>query len=414
MSDRAPLHLFAAFGIELEYMIVARDTLAVLPVSDEVLRAVTGSYASDYEDGPVAWSNELVLHVIELKTNGPTPSLAGWSERFGADIARIDAILAPLGGMLLPTAMHPTMDPLTQARLWPHENSPIYEAYDRIFGCSGHGWSNLQSCHINLPFCGDDEFGRLHAAIRAVLPLLPGLAASSPMMDGRLTGRLDNRIEVYRRNQERVPSIAGQIVPEPVFTERGYREQILQRTYRDIAPFDPQGILQHEFLNSRGAIARFDRDAIEIRLLDVQETPRADLAIALLIERTLRALDAGGWVDAAALRALPTERLAALLLRSCTDGEATIVDDRELLRVFGYAGRRCRVGELWQHIASVVLRDVPADCADLQQTAGQIVSAGPLARRMLRAFGSRPSTGRITEVYRELAACLLEGRLFRA
>ncbi|HAL85576.1 MAG TPA: hypothetical protein DCM31_01010, partial [Deferribacteraceae bacterium] len=36
--------------------------------------------------------------------------------------------------------------------------------------------------------------------------------------------------------------------------------------YRDIAPYDPECILQEEWLNSRGAIARFDRKAIEIRL----------------------------------------------------------------------------------------------------------------------------------------------------
>ena len=408
------LHLFEAYGIELEYMIVARDSLAVLPVSDELLRAVTGSYAGDYEAGPVAWSNELVLHVIELKTNGPTPSLAGWSERFSADVARIDALLAPMGGMLLPTAAHPTMDPLTEARLWPHENSPIYDAYDRIFGCSGHGWSNLQSCHVNLPFSGDVEFGRLHAAIRAVLPLLPGLAASSPMLDGRLTGSLDSRIEVYRRNQERVPSIVGALVPEPVFTERDYREQILQRIYGDIAPLDPQGILQYEFLNSRGAIARFDRSAIEIRLLDVQETPRADLAIALLIAQTLRALDAGRWSDPATLRALRTEPLAVLLRRCCTEGEAAVIEERELLAVFGHTGPRCSAGELWQHIAGAVLPGMPADCADLRETAEQILAAGPLARRMLRALGTAPDAERITAVYRELAACLVEGRLFGA
>ncbi|MFH0793725.1 MAG: glutamate--cysteine ligase, partial [bacterium] len=58
-------------------MIVNRETLDVLPVTDEVLRAVSGRYESEVEQGALAWSNELVLHVIELKTNGPAKSLKG-------------------------------------------------------------------------------------------------------------------------------------------------------------------------------------------------------------------------------------------------------------------------------------------------------------------------------------------------
>ena len=79
----------------------------------------------------------------------------------------------PVIARLLPTAMHPWMDPDRDLRLWPHEASAVYEAFNRIFSCRGHGWANLQSAHINLPFANDEEFGRLHAAIRAVLPIIP-------------------------------------------------------------------------------------------------------------------------------------------------------------------------------------------------------------------------------------------------
>src|SRR5690606_37756266 len=130
------------------------------------------------------------------------------------------------------------MDPATDTRVWPHAGNEIYGTYDRIFGCSGHGWANLQSAHLNLPFHGDDEFGRLHLAIRAVLPLLPALAASSPMMDGRVTGVLDNRLAVYRENQRRLPSIIGHDVPEPVTTKARYEAEILAPMYAEIAPLD--------------------------------------------------------------------------------------------------------------------------------------------------------------------------------
>ena len=59
----------------------------------------------------------------------------------------------------------------------------------------------------------------------------------------------------------------------------------------DIAPLDPDGTLQHEWLNSRGAIARFDRNAIEIRVLDIQECPVADLAICFQVMSFLKIFD---------------------------------------------------------------------------------------------------------------------------
>src|SRR5690606_7705226 len=114
-------------------------------------------------------------------------------------------ILAPMGAMLMPTAMHPWFDPATETRLWPHEYSPVYETYNRIFGCQGHGWSNLQSMHVNLPFANDEEFARLHAAIRLALPILPALAASSPLVEGRVTGLADSRLDFYRFNSRRLP-----------------------------------------------------------------------------------------------------------------------------------------------------------------------------------------------------------------
>ena len=283
-----PLHLFAGYGVELEYAIVDRDDLRVRPICDLLLAEAAGTGkvgASQAHRGPVDWSNELCLHVVELKTAGPASDLTdALAEAFTAELRQAAAWLAPHRATILPGAMHPTMDPATDTRVWPHAGNEIYGTYDRIFGCSGHGWANLQSAHLNLPFHGDDEFGRLHLAIRAVLPLLPALAASSPMMDGRVTGVLDNRLAVYRENQRRLPSIIGHVVPEPVTTKARHEAEILAPMYAEIAPLDPEGELQDEWLNSRGAIARFQRDAIEIRLLDVQETPYADLAIALLVQ----------------------------------------------------------------------------------------------------------------------------------
>src|SRR5580765_8235681 len=114
------LSLFEAFGIELELMIVRQDDLGVYPVCDRILAAAGDRYEGEVERTETCWSNELVLHVVELKTRGPRPSLDGLSRLFHGDVLALDALLEPLGGRLLGTAMHPTMDPAREARLWPY------------------------------------------------------------------------------------------------------------------------------------------------------------------------------------------------------------------------------------------------------------------------------------------------------
>lgn len=410
MNTRGPLHLFEGYGIELEYMIVDGTGMNVRPVSDRVLEQVAGKIVSEVEVGALCWSNELVLHVLELKTNGPAPALDGLAERFRNGVAQVNEILAGLNARLLGTAMHPWMDPHRETRLWPHENSPIYEAYNRIFGCRGHGWSNLQSTHINLPFGDDDEFGRLHAAIRLVLPLLPALAASSPIVAGRATGLLDNRLEFYRTNQHRIPEIAGAIIPEPVFTRADYEAQILAATCRAIAPHDPQGVLQEEWLNSRGAIARFERSTIEIRLLDIQECPLADLSIAALVVAALRALCAGRWSPVALQQEIPVAPLAELFQETLKSGGAAVATDTQYLKCFGLTAGRISVVELWQELYARLQQEIPTPC---RPACAAILRRGSLAGRILAALPAGFEHRHLDAVYRELAECLARGELFR-
>lgn len=112
-----PLHLFEGFGVELEYMIVQRDDLRVLPITDKLIYDEVGAYLSDVEFGEIAWSNELVLHVVELKTNGPAESLKGLEGKFQRHVRKINEMLLKYNAMLLPTGAHPLMNPYTDTRL---------------------------------------------------------------------------------------------------------------------------------------------------------------------------------------------------------------------------------------------------------------------------------------------------------
>lgn len=405
--------LFEKFGVELEYMLVREDTLDVAPIADRILERVAGSVANEVERGIMAWSNELALHVIEIKNSGPVPALPMLAEKFQHEVEALAQVAAEQGAILLPTAMHPWMDPHSETILWPHGNKDIYNTYNRIFNCQGHGWSNVQSTHLNLGFATDEGFGRLHAAIRLLLPILPAIAASSPASDGALTGWLDTRLEYYRNNQKIIPSITGQVIPEPVFSEAEYEREIYQRLRRDIAPHDPDGVLEAEWLNSRGAIARFDRNAIEIRVLDIQECPLADVSLAVLICAVLNGLCEGRWAGLAEQKAAETEGMAEIFAGTIRDGEETVIDNQRYLALFGRGGKAAMTaGELWQKLAADCGPELAGAGHGIQQTVSAILAQGPLARRIIRALGDKPGRERFREVYRELGRCLAQGRLF--
>lgn len=401
--------LFERFGVELEYMIVDARTLRVRPWADRLIRRASGGVDDGVLRGAWAWSNELVLHVIELKTARPVRRLEGVAEGFQAEVGHINGLLAEEGAMLLPTGMHPWMDPARDSRLWPHECGEIYRAFDRIFDCRGHGWTNLQSAHLNLPFDGDAEFARLHTAIRLLLPLLPALAASSPFMEGRRAGHLDQRLEVYRRNCARIPSVTGEVVPERVGTEGAYRKRILERLYRDLAPHDPEGVLRHEWANARGAIARFERRTIEIRVLDLQECPAADLAILQAIVAVLRRWVNGEGTSLAMQGRPATADLAALFRRTIRVGARARVTTPAILRAMGLSvGERWQVGDVWRQL----LAEAGTEGAAWRPWVDRILEQGCLAERIVRACGPEPSVRRMRGVYRELAGCLARGEAF--
>ncbi|UCF33935.1 MAG: hypothetical protein JSV78_01240 [Phycisphaerales bacterium] len=408
---KPPYGLFERFGVELEYAIVSRDDLRVLPICDRLLHAVCGAYESEVEMGSLSWSNELVLHVIEFKTNGPSPTLEGLDRQFQHDVQRVNAALEPLNACLMPTAMHPWMNPDTETRLWPHEYNAIYESFNRIFDCRGHGWANLQSTHLNLPFANDEEFGRLHAAIRLILPILPALAASSPVVEGRLPGLADARMEYYCNNSRRIPSVAGKIIPEPVFTIADYHRRILEPMYGDIAPHDPEGILRHEWLNARGAIARFERHTIEIRVLDIQECPAADLAVLALIIAVLQALVREEWASWAEQKSWQVEPLEEILMDTIRHGEEARIPYSNYLQVFGCRlPVPCRAGDLWGHLQE---RALPAPWQEQFGYPLRLIrEQGTLSRRIVRTLGAGHSHQDVAGVYHELCHCLAEGRCF--
>jgi gamma-glutamyl:cysteine ligase YbdK (ATP-grasp superfamily) len=266
--------------------------------------------------------------------------------------------------------------------------------------------------HLNMPFAGDEEFARLHAAVRLLLPILPALAASSPIAEGGYSDFLDFRMANYCQHQRRISSTIGAVIPDTISSAAEYEAKILAPMYQEIAPLDTEGTLQHEWLNARGEIPRFDRNAIEIRVIDSQECPQADFAIAAAAINIVCALYNEAHASLAEQQSIPTDALARIMHACIRDAEKAVIDDVEYLRLMGFSGMDCKAGVLWQRL---IESEMPVEsgqgksCREALQT---ILRHGPLARRILNAIGSDFSRSRLETVYRELCDCLEEGRMF--
>jgi carboxylate-amine ligase len=400
--------LFSVVGVEMEYMIVDQHDHRVRALLPDIFCQFNDPPPFDIEQGDMAWSNELAAHIIEFKTNGPASQLAPLSEGFHQQVQTVNGLLAAHGAQLMPGGVHPLMNPATETVLWPYESRDVYDTFDRMFHCQGHGWSNLQSTHINLPFANDKEFAKLHGGIRALLPLLPTLTAASPYLDGKFTGFTDTRLEVYRHNQKSMPIIAGHIIPEAVFSERDYQQQILDPIARIVKPYDTANVLDPLFVNSRGAIARFDRGSIEIRLIDNQEAPCVDIALVDLIICVLK-----HWCDNSdqrLLQNLPTLYLADILLQSIRYGTDPVIDRRDYLAalLLEPLPKRINLHDLWHCLFEQHQASLQASSRPILQA---LLKHGNLASRLIARVGQQPSVDDLHQMCRSLTNSLASNQM---
>ncbi len=401
--------IFERFGIELEYAIVESQSLEIKSLADSLLIDSSGKTVNFLERDQLAWSNELVNHVIEIKNPIPSHELLGLDKLYQQEVSEINRRLKLLGCQLLSGSVHPWMNPNIETQLWNHEGSEIYSTYNKVFGCHGHGWSNLQSMHLNLSFSSDEEFWKLHSAIRVFLPLIPALTASSPVIDAQATGFRSNRLVHYLKNQKRIPSIIGLCIPEYVLSPQEYEEKILKPIYKDLTSLDPQGILQEEWVNSRGAIPKFERNLIEIRLADIQEAPRFDIALAWFIVKVLKTLVDEKWCEFSHVCSQKTSDLRIILDDCVRDAEMTNINDIHFLRCFGFSQPL-----LAKELLLSILEKISFESfeKEIYFTCQKVIESGTLSTRILNQL--KMNSFDLNLVYNQLCDCLDKGDFFES
>jgi len=277
-------------GPEHEFSIVD-EKLTPLPIVDKVIRDVHGRVVNCASLGACSFGKELQAHVAEFKANRPFVSPVVFEETMQKTVEAILAVLESCyDARLLGSGMHPFLK-LSEAKVWSHRDRGIYAAMSRIFNLNQHGWLNIQSFQLNLPYRNESEAMRLYTALSNILPYLPAIAASSPIYESRKGPFVDNRLHFYMTNQLEVPSLTGSLIPEYVDSFEEYEKTTVRQYSEELARLNaPPSLLDKEWLNSRGAIIRQDRKAIEIRVLDEQESVKSDVALSCFIRAALRGI----------------------------------------------------------------------------------------------------------------------------
>jgi gamma-glutamyl:cysteine ligase YbdK (ATP-grasp superfamily) len=262
-----------------------------LPIVDRILKDFRGRIVNFAAQPSFTFGKELQMHVLEIKPNEPFRSPEAFEETMQRAVLSVsDLLRRKHGAHLLGTGMHPLLR-LEETGVWPHRDRQIYQAYGKLFNLRQHGWLNIQSFQLNLPYSNEEEGVRLHNLLANICPYLPAFTASSPIYEGKLGECVDNRLNFYKNNQSEVPSVTGDVVPEYVSSFNEYREKIIEKYSLEMAQAGAEKLILHkDWVNSRAVIFRFDRKAVEIRVMDEQECIKSDVAVSCYIRALLRGL----------------------------------------------------------------------------------------------------------------------------
>jgi len=387
-------------GPEHEFSVI-NEKLQPLPIVDQVIKDLHGRVTNYANLGQFTLGKELQAHVAEFKANKPFDSPKVFEETMHSAVSRIlDLLQNRYGASLLGLGMHPSLK-LDEARVWSHRDRQIYEALGRIFNLTQHGWLNIQSFQLNLPYGNEGEAVRLYNALAEVLPYLPAIASSSPIYESKVGEFLDNRLHFYGINQREIPSITGDIIPEPISSFEEYEKTTIRRYSEDLAKVNaPKCILSKEWLNSRGAVFRFDRRAVEIRIMDEQECVKSDVALSCFT----RAL----------LKGILRENEQQTPHRVLVENLSAVTKDGLDAKVSHPKGSTAR--EVCRYLLKVAEREASREERQYLWVVKKRIEEGSLSNLILKDVTNKTQRTRpeeaILSVYSALAKCLEENKVY--
>ncbi|OPY50311.1 MAG: Carboxylate-amine ligase YbdK [Methanosaeta sp. PtaU1.Bin112] len=366
-------------GTEHEYSINDKNCRP-LPISDRIIERIAGRLDHEVHFGGILVSKELQKHAIELIPKRPG-SLSFLESNLYQGLRELyRATNYEYGFMGL--GMHPLLK-LNETTYWDHDEQEYYQAYDRLFNIKQHGWLNIQALQINIPYSDNEELLAMHSKIRSLMPYLVAVSASSPMVEGKLTTYMDNRLVYYRENQAAIPEICHDILPEKLHSVDDY-VRINRQIYSELKRCNAE-ILCREWVNSRGVIVRFTRKCLEVKAIDEQECLHSDMAFSAFLLALLRSEI------------------------SLEEEESALQETLEEAMRHGVAGMRPELEKLF----AAAEKSATAEEKRYLPLIAKRIEQGSLAEIIVQKLKSE-TNGRIEPIMRHMQWCLKENRPYSA
>ncbi|MBK7382629.1 MAG: hypothetical protein IPI81_04740 [Flavobacteriales bacterium] len=400
-EQKRPPALFDAYGFIVDLAVVHSGSFDVQPVPKALLEPTLA------DEDPARRDLEVIPGIAGHGLGVRNTKVMRRPSKWGRKLVNLRNAWAPAldtaKAVILPGGAHPFYDPARHGSVGEALTPEVRRICDELFGCAQHGWSNSQGLHLGIHFGKDSEFGKLHAAVRLLLPLIPSLAAASPILEGRVTGSSCSRLHAQLHAHERLTDLMGSFVPEPVFDREEHDRVIMAPIAQALAPHDPTGLLDPVLYNSRAATANFDRSVVTLHVIDTQESPSANMAVAEMIITVLRALVRGRWVSNYLQRAWGSDDLQQLMLGAIKEGGRMMITNRDYLLMLGLMKQESMVAaKVWQHLFVELYGDLSENA---RGHIGHILEHGCLADRILARTGKQPTIDGIRAAYGHLAAC---------
>ena len=174
-------------AVEEEFALLDPVTLDLVNRFEDIQTAVRGT---ELEPNLVG---ELIASEVEIKT-GLCESFGEAAQALGERRAQLVALTEPLGIALGGTGTHP-WSPWQEQRII---DTPHYRRNDELLRYVV--WQNTSfGVHVHVAINGPDRAIRVCSALRAFLPDLLALSASSPLFEGLDTGLHSARTQVFTR-----------------------------------------------------------------------------------------------------------------------------------------------------------------------------------------------------------------------
>ncbi len=265
--------------------------MKLLSISSQIIKACAGQIVDVVYLQKFAFGKEAALHQIEIKTVEPFKSPEKFEETMHDSVLTILELLrAKFNAQLLGTGMHPTLQ-LEDTTIWPHTCQDIYNEYGKLFNLKSHGWRNIQSFQLNLPYYNEPWAIAIYNSLAHLCSYLPAISASSPIIESELSPNIDSRLYHYKMKTKEIPSIAGDIIPRRIFSFNQLRNDVFDKYSMDLAEAGAtEKIRQSEWMDQRGIIIKPSRSAIEVRVMDEQECIKSDVALSCFIRSAVRGL----------------------------------------------------------------------------------------------------------------------------